>query len=292
LRKLRSRRYDMLISLGNHPSALWLSWFLRPRYNVAPRRVGPLGRLWEKNFTEVVKYPANTRRHQIELNLDALRMFGVFPGEEERSLVLVPGEAAETGVRNRLAAAGLAPGGFILVHAPASLAYKQLPPARTARLIEALVKDGERVVLTGAPAKSDLALIAAIRGECRADTVDFSGQLSMKELAALVGHAKLVIAVDSAPVHIAAAMRTPVVAIFGPTNDHIWSPWRVPHRVVASSHHPCRPCHNAGCGGSGASDCLLTLPMDSVLDAARDLLAERADRELPKASEPRRKIVP
>jgi heptosyltransferase-3 len=292
LRKLRARRYDMLICLGNHPSALWLSWFLRPRYNVAPRRVGSLGRLWEKNFTEVVKYPANTRRHQIELNLDALRMFGVFPGEEERSLVLVPGEAAETGVRNRLAAAGLAPGGFVLVHAPASLAYKQLPPARTARLIEALVKDGERVVLTGAPAKSDLALIAAIRGECRADAVDFSGQLSMKELAALIGHAKLVIAVDSAPVHIAAAMRTPVVAIFGPTNDHIWSPWRVPHRVVASSRHPCRPCHNAGCGGSGVSDCLLTLPMDSVLAAARDLLAERADRGLPKASEPRRKIVP
>jgi len=292
LRTLRARRYDMLICLGNHPSALWLTWFLRPRYNVAPRRAGALARLWRKNFTQVVKYPANARRHQIELNLDALRMFGVFPGEEERRLVLVPGEDAEASVRNRMAAAGLAPGGFVIVHAPASLAYKQLPPERTARLIEELVKDGERVVLTGAPAKSDLALIGAIRGECRADTVDFSGQLSMKELAALIGQAKLVIAVDSAPVHIAAAMQTPVVAIFGPTNEYIWSPWRVPHRVVASSRHPCRPCHNAGCGGSGVSDCLLTLPADSVLAAARELMAERAGRRLPPASEPRRKVAP
>ena len=283
LRKLRSRRYDMVISLGNHPSALWLSWFLRPRYNVAPRRAGPLARLWAKNFTQVVKYPANTRRHQIELNLDALRMFGVFPGEEERNLVLVPGDDAEASVRNRLAAAGLAPGGFVVVHAPASLAYKQLPPARTARLIEELVKDGERVVLTGAPAKSDLALVGAIRGACRADTVDFSGQLSMKELAALIGHAKLVIAVDSAPVHIAAAMQTPVVAIFGPTNEYIWSPWRVPHRVVASNRHPCRPCHNAGCGGSGVSDCLLTLPIEPVLAAAKELLGERASRVPPRS---------
>jgi heptosyltransferase III len=292
LRKLRSRRYDMLISLGNHPSALWLNWFLRPRYNVAPRRQGPLDRLWRKNFTHVVRYPANTRRHQVELNLDALRMFGLFPGEEERKLVLVPGEEAESSVRNRMVAAGLVSGSFVIVHAPASLAYKCLPPDRTARLIEALVKDGERVVLTGAPAKSDLALVSAIRAECRAETVDFSGALSMKELAALIAQAKLVIAVDSAPVHIAAAMQTPVVAIFGPTNEYIWSPWRVPHRVVASNHHPCRPCHNAGCGGSGVSDCLLTLSVDSVLTAASELMAECAGRELPTASVPRRKVAP
>jgi lipopolysaccharide heptosyltransferase III len=278
VQKLRSRRYDMVISLGNHPSALWLGWFLRPRYNVAPRRAGPFARLWAKNFTEVVKYPANMRRHQIEMNLDALRMFGVFPDEAERKLVLVPGDDAEASVRNRMAAAGLAPGGFVIVHAPASLAYKQLPPERTARLIEDLVKEGERVVLTGAPAKSDLALIGAIRAACRADSVDFSGRLSMKELAALIGHAKLVIAVDSAPVHIAAAMQTPVVAIYGPTNEYIWGPWRVPHRVVASNRHPCRPCHNAGCGGSGVSDCLLTLPIEPVLVAARELMAERARR--------------
>jgi heptosyltransferase-3 len=281
LAKLRARRYDMLISLGNHPSALWLTWFLRPRYSVAPRRQGPFARFWGKNFTHVVKYPANGRRHQVELNLDALRQFGVFPGEEDRQLVLVPGETANTSVRNRMAALGLAPGGFIVVHAPASLAYKCMPPERTARLIEELVKGGERIVLTGAPAKSDLALVRAIRDACRAETVDLCGQLSMKELAALIGQAKLVIAVDSAPVHIAAAMQTPVVAVFGPTNDYIWSPWRVPHRVVASDRHPCRPCHNAGCGGSGVSDCLLTLSTEPVLAAAKELLSERSNRVPP-----------
>jgi heptosyltransferase III len=94
----------------------------------------------------------------------------------------------------------------------------------------------------------------------------------------LIGQAKLVIAVDSAPVHMAAAMQTPVVAVFGSTNEYIWSPWRVPHRVVASDRHPCRPCHNAGCGGSGVSDCLTTLPVEPVLAAAKELLSERANR--------------
>jgi heptosyltransferase III len=282
LAKLRARRYDMLINLGSHPSALWLTWLLRPRYSVAPRRLGRFARFWNQNFTHIVKYPANGRRHQIELNLDALRQFGVFPGEEERELLLVPGEDAEASMHNRMAAQGLASGGFIVIHAPASLAYKFWPVEQTARLIEQLVKDGERIVLTGAPAKSDLALVRAIRAACRADTVDFSGQLSMKELAALIGQAKLAIAVDSAPVHIAAAMHTPVVAIFGPSNESIWGPWRVPSRVVGSSRHPCRPCHNAGCGGSGVSDCLITLPVESVLTAAKELLGERASRVPPK----------
>src|SRR5260221_2720941 len=192
LAKLRSRRYDMLIHLASHPSALSLTWLLRPRYSVVPRRGGRFARLWNKNFTHTVKYPAQGRRHQIELNLDALRQFGIFPGEEERELLLVPGEAAEASMRNRMAAEKLAPGGFIVIHAPASLAYKFWPVEQTARLIEALVKDGERIVLTGAPAKSDLALVRAIRDASRADTVDLSGQLSMKELAALIGQAKLV----------------------------------------------------------------------------------------------------
>jgi heptosyltransferase III len=276
LSKLRSRRYDMLINLGAHPSALWLNWLLRPRYSVAPRRGGHFARLWSKSFTHTVKYPAHGRRHQIELNLDMLRQFGVFPGEEERQLVLVPGKDAEASMQKRMAAQGLAPGSFIVVHAPASLAYKYWPAERIARLIEQLVGDGERIVLTGAPAMSDLALVSAIRNACRADTIDLSGQLSMKELAVLIGQAKLVIAVDSAPVHIAAAMHTPVVVIFGPSNEYIWGPWRVPNRVISSNRHPCRPCHNAGCGGSGVSDCLTTLPVEPVFAAAKELLAERS----------------
>ena len=77
--------------------------------------------------------------------------------------------------------------------------------------------------------------------------------------------------------HIAAAMGTPVVALFGPSGDAEWGPWRVPHRVVASTAHSCRPCGNNGCGGSNISDCLLTLPEARVSAAVADLLAETSD---------------
>jgi heptosyltransferase-3 len=278
LRKLRARRYDLLVNVHAHPSALWLSWILRPRYNVAPQRGGRYDRFWSRNFTHVFKYPPNKRRHQIELNLDALRIVGVFPDEEERGLVLVPGEAAEASVRSRMTAEKLSPGDFVILHAPSNLRFKCLPPERSARLIEALVRGGERVVLTGSSSDFDVALMQAIRRACRVEAVDFSGRLSMKELAALTRQAKLVIAVDSAPMHIAAAMQTPVVGIFGPSYEYMWGPWRAPHRVVSSDRHPCRPCNQWGCAGTGVSDCLVTLSVESILVAANELMAERAKR--------------
>ena len=90
-------------------------------------------------------------------------------------------------------------------------------------------------MLTGAPDPAERALVDAIRAATRAPVVDLTGQLSLPELAALIGAARLFFGVDSAPMHIAAAMGTPIVALFGPSGDAEWGPWRVPHRVVAST---------------------------------------------------------
>jgi heptosyltransferase-3 len=119
-------------------------------------------------------------------------------------------------------------------------------------------------------------MVERILAACRSTPVDLSGQLSLKALAALTQRAKLFIGVDSAPMHIAAAMGTPVVALFGPSGEIEWQPWRVPHRVITSEAHPCRPCGNDGCGGGKVSECLTTIPAARVLAAADALLAARA----------------
>ncbi|HET9651135.1 MAG TPA: glycosyltransferase family 9 protein, partial [Usitatibacter sp.] len=81
--------------------------------------------------------------------------------------------------------------------------------------------------------------------------------------------------VDSAPMHIAAAMGTPVVALFGPSGEKQWGPWHVPHRVVGSDRHPCRPCGNDGCGGGKVSECLTELEVDRVHAALNELLTRQ-----------------
>jgi heptosyltransferase-3 len=269
---LRARRYDLLVSLTEHPRGAWLARLLGVRHSVAPEQPNR-GRLWRGSFTHFYRLPRNGRRHTVEINLDALRRIGVYPDEGERGLVLVPGDEAEATVRTRLAALGLAEGGFVHLHPASRWRFKCWPAAKTAALIDALARDGERVALTAAPSEPELELVRAIRAACTAETVDLSGQLTLKQLAALAGRAKLFVGVDSAPMHIAAAMGTPVVALFGPSGELEWGPWRVPHRVLVSDAHPCRPCGNDGCGGGKVSECLTTLPVERVHAAARELIA-------------------
>jgi heptosyltransferase-3 len=134
------------------------------------------------------------------------------------------------------------------------------------------LSEGHRVVVTAAPEPDEMSLIGKILSQAKAEPVNLAGKLSIKELGALTARARLFVGVDSMPMHLAAAMGTPVVALFGPSGEDEWRPWRVKHRVVTSTH-PCRPCGNDGCGGSKVSECLTTLEVDQVHAAAQELLA-------------------
>jgi heptosyltransferase III len=269
---LRSRSYDLVIHLSEHPRGAWLARSLGARHAVAPD-FARKPRSWKTSFTHLYPLPPHARRHRVEINLDSLRRIGLQPTEEERKLVLVPGVDAERHVDALLAANGLSAKRFIHFHPASRWQFKCWPPERAAGLIEVLSRRGERLVLTAAPDEREMALIAAIRKGPGAQVVDLSGKLSLKQLAALAARAKLFVGVDSAPMHIAAAMQTPVVALFGPSGELEWSPWRVPHRIVASVEHLCRPCGNDGCGGGKVSECLTRLPVEAAVAAVDSLLA-------------------
>jgi heptosyltransferase-3 len=269
LQQLRSREYDLLIHLSEHPRGAWLARLLGPRHGVAadyPRVRG----WWKASFSHLYPLPKNGRRHVVELNLDALRRIGLQPGETERSLCFVPGDEAEREVGRMLAELGLAPGGYIHLHPASRWQFKCCPAGNTADLIDKLQALGERVVVTAAPDAAELDLIARIRAATTTPFADLSGKLTLKQLGALSRSAKLFIGVDSAPMHIASAMQTPVVALFGPSGEFNWGPWQVPHRVIASDH-ACRPCGNDGCGGGKVSECLSVLPASGVLQAVQAL---------------------
>ena len=163
---------------------------------------------------------------------------------------------------------------FIQLHPGSRWLFKCWPAASTAALVLRLLADGHAIVITGAPDPRERALVDAILAEIgtRERLVDLTGELSLPELAALAARARGFVGVDSAPMHIAAAMGTPVVALFGPSGEHEWGPWRVAQRVVVSHAHPCRPCGIDGCGGGKVSECLTTLPVERVHAAVRDLV--------------------
>jgi heptosyltransferase-3 len=274
---LRRRRFDLVVHLTEHRRGAWLTRLLRPRYSVA-REFDRAHWLWRTSFTHYYRLPRATPRHTVECNLDSLRRIGLQPLPEQRALVLVPGDEAAARVLQLLDTHGVAPRKFIQIHPGSRWMFKCWTAGNYAALIDRLAKDGWQLVITGADddRERDLTdeILAALANESRARTIDLGGKLNLRELAALTAQARAFIGVDSAPMHIAAAMQTPVVALFGPSGDVEWGPWRVPNRTIVSTDHPCRPCGNDGCGGGKISECLTTLPVDRVYGAVIGLLSD------------------
>ena len=273
--ELRARKYDIVIHLTDHPRGAWLARLLGPRWSVAPQR-SKAAKWWKKSFTHLYKTVGGGRRHTVDTHLDALRRIGIQPAYEARRLCLVPGTEAQACVDARLADLGIEAGRFIQFHPASRWFFKCWPVEQCAQLLAALVSRGERVVLTAAPDEREKKMVDAIlaMADVGDRVVNLSGQFSLKELAALTSRAKLFIGVDSAPMHIAAAVGTPCVALFGPSGDKEWGPWMVPSEIVTSDH-PCRPCGLDGCGGGKVSECLTTIPANRVLAAVDRLLAGR-----------------
>jgi heptosyltransferase-3 len=279
LRRLRTRRYDLLVHLTEHPRGLMLARLLRPRFAVTRERTRH-ARAWRRHFTHFYRLPRATPRHAVEANLDALRRIGIYPDADDKRVILVPGAAAQARVQALLAERKVVPRTFVHLHPGSRWLFKCAPAPRTAALVARLVADGLPVVLTGAPDARERALADAILGELsdtvRAGVTDVVGALTLRELAALTAAARVFVGVDSAPMHIAAAMGTPTVALFGPSGELEWGPWQVAQRVIASRVHPCRPCGIDGCGGGKVSECLTVIGADEVHAAVRELLGAAA----------------
>ncbi len=272
LQELRARDYDLVVHLTEHWRGAWIARLCRARWSVAPAVAGR-GRRWSNAFTHLVAQPRGTRRHVVEAGLDALRRIGIQPTPAERGLTLIPGGPAEARAAALLTELGVMQGGFVHFHPGSRWSFKCWPVDRMAAAIGALQGEGWPVLLTAAPDQAELAMIEAIQQRLAVPAASLAGQLSLKELAAVTARARLFVGVDSAPMHIAAAMGTPVVALFGPSGEGHWGPWTPHHRVVANNGYTCRPCGIDGCGGGKLSDCLMTLPVSRVLDACRELLA-------------------
>jgi heptosyltransferase-3 len=264
-----------------HTRGAWLTRLLRPQWSVAPRIGSKRGeKFWNGSFTHFYAAQSHGTRHTVESNLDSLRALGREPTADDLRLTMVPDSFAEARVDALLREYGLEPGRFIHVHPASRWIFKCWPPERVAVLCDELSSRGWSIVLTSAAEAKEKALIAkllkALGNVSSASTFDLSGQLTLTELAALTARAKLFVGVDSAPMHIAAAMGTPTVAIFGPSGDREWGPWNVVSRVVTSKIHDCRPCGRAGCSDSKISECLTTLPVAQVLAACEELLSTGA----------------
>jgi ADP-heptose:LPS heptosyltransferase len=191
---------------------------------------------------------------------------------------------ARARVASHLAAAGVRTAErLIVMHVSAGNPFRRWPEPSFAQVAARLAEDpNTAVIVTAGPSDKDAAgrVVASGRerlGAGGARIVE-GGDLPLPELRALVDRAALYIGGDSGPLHIAAASRVPIVALYGPTlpvRSHPWRSASLPSEAVDAGELPCRPCDQRVCA-PGDFRCLTRIRPDAVVDAAEHLLSVRS----------------
>lgn len=263
VRRLRRHRFDLVLDL----QGLFRSGFLALASG-ARRRVG----FAEARELAGVFYSQRVRceradRHAVDKNLCLARAVGLPVDAAAFPLALRADElAAARGLLSD--AAGRPLDAFVAVIPGARWEAKRWRPERLARLIDRLHQEGlPPCVLLGAA--GDRAFADQLIGFRRTPVADLVGRTSLRELAAVIALADLVICHDSGPLHIAAALNKPIVAIFGPTSPARTGPYCQAARVV-SLPLECAPCYQRQCP-LGHHDCMQQLDIETVLNNVREL---------------------
>jgi lipopolysaccharide heptosyltransferase II len=209
--------------------------------------------------------PAGGVRHEVRRQLDLVATVGCTVVEERLSLDVR--EPARARVSALLAARGLDRRPWVLLHPGATAPSRRYPPAQFAEAARTLAREsGCAVVLSGAGDDAALAETLAWMSDVETHALD---GLPLGEFAALVEAAPLLLCNNSGPVHVAAAVGTPVVDLYALTNPQ-HTPWAVPHRVLFHDV-PCKYCYKSVCP-EGHHDCLRLVAPAAVAEAALSLL--------------------
>lgn len=263
---LAARRFDAAVvftvySQSPLPAALMCRLAGVPRI-LAHCRENPYGLLddWVPESE-----PHDQVRHEAQRQLDLVAHVGA--SVRCKRMVFDPGSGARERLDATLDGLGIAPGGaYIVLHSGATAASRIYPASAYASVARSLLDEFDGcVLLTGTQAESAAieALLAMID---RPRAHGLAGALDLGQLGALLAGACVLIANNSGPVHIAAALGTPVVDLYALTNPQ-HTPWLVESRVL-NRDVPCKYCYKSVCP-AGHHACLAGVPPDEVVAAAR-----------------------
>ncbi len=271
--EVKERQFDgAIIFTSYHESSLpaaYLCYLADIPLRVAASIDGPGSLLTTRH-----KHPERMM-HEVERGLDLVSAIGMTT--DERNLVLQVPETARLEIQNLLDSYNVKRSGLLVaVHPGCSMPARTYPWEMFAGVIHELINQLDAtVVLTGT--EDERKLVERIMGKLRgwkdnANAIPLAGDLSFPNLCALIEAADLTITNNTGPMHISAAVKTPVVALFALTNPpEQWGPWQVPHRLL-NHDVPCRICYNRVCPYQ--HECLTLVSPSMVCNAVVDLLQE------------------
>lgn len=266
--ELRRRRYPAVVNLHGGTTSLWLTLA-----SGAPLRIGQEGfrmaRCYNRRIPPSRQVWQNRELHTVEHQMSLMRWLGL-PVPNRPRPVLQVGAGARDAIRRRLTALGIGPGTFVLIHPTATLPTKQWPEGRFAALADRLDEEYNRtVVFVAAPWEAGV--LESIARQARRRHCYLS-DLALRDLFALIEICRLYVGNDSGPMHAAAALGRPVVAVWGSSDHRAWHPWETLYESVRSDL-PCMPCPGYSCAAFDRPRCIQDIPVERVAAACARMLA-------------------
>lgn len=268
---LRRRKFDLAIDLFGNPRSALLTYL-----SGAGTRVGLTRRGRGKLYTHQVTDDGNPKT-AVEFHNQMIRAVGIEPVDSQPSIYLTGDETREARIYLRWIDHDNSPldlsRPIVGIHPGASWPAKQWLPDRFAALADLLsAKHGAQILLTCGP-KDDSAVLAV--STKMVANVKILRNLPLRQLAAIIAQCRVFISNDAGPMHIAAAVGTPTIGLFGPGEENIWFPYsRSQGHTALRKDVPCHPCHLDFCNRSGDEymECMKLLTVDEVIATARDII--------------------
>ncbi len=268
VRDLRRRRFDLTIGFTEGDRTAWYSWFCG-----APHRFGIVKRLVDK--TPAYNHPLRPTKevlHEVERHFVLLEKAGLhLRTSKPGNLCLVVPDELRAWAREQFAP--LRPARIVHIHPVSRWLWKCWSNESMAQVIDWLQTERQsRVVVTTGPAQREMERAREIVRLCKTRPVFHDGNLSLGQIAALSAESDGYFGVDTAPMHMAAAVGVPVIALFGPTDPQNWGPW-TPVGQVLSKHCLCNdPASGEKCDWNKVRACLAAITVEEAQAALDQML--------------------
>jgi lipopolysaccharide heptosyltransferase II len=268
-RELHRTGYDVVYNLHGGTTATLLA-----RASGAKQRAGYAHYQYARLHNHVAPSPqeiwSRPTLHSAEQQLALIGWTGV-PVSDRPATQLAVTEKAARSVAAKLAAHQIDSEPVALIHPAAAFETKQWPAENFARVIDEVAARGLTPVVIVAPKEKQV--LDRVVQQSSARVIGLT-DLSLPEVTALAARAQLFVGNDSGIAHMAAAVNTPCVVIFGSSNVAHWRPWTTNRNEVVREEMKCQPCHGYFCAEFETPQCILRIPVERVVAAIDRLMRE------------------
>jgi len=275
--RLRQQKYDVAFNLHGGTTGTFFTVASGAKHRVGYREY-QYRFLYNHLLTDAADFWQKPKPHSAEQQLALLGFVDVQFDSNIRTLLTTTADALKS-INSRLENSEIRgpQSPFALIHPAAAFDTKTWAVENFARTVEFLSEKGLKIVAVAANKEREI--LEKLKSASAIPITAFH-DLSLPEITALASKAYIFVGNDSRIAHIAAAVSTPTVVVFGSSNIYNWRPWTDAPNEIVYEPFPCQPCPGYVCKEFGEPRCILSVPPEQVMNAIERVL-EKADLPMP-----------